>query len=171
VNAGASLSLISVGVEERFTLRTASPGDLDALKRVRDESARHACGAVYSPAQLAAWLARPLPAKMRALIDSACVLVAMSDGEIVGYGAIDLATAEIEAVFVAPGAMGSGLGRRLLHQLEDIARANDVRALSLSASLNAVPFYRRAGYVTTSRGQFPLDEHQFLEFERMEKRG
>lgn len=171
MNAGTGGSPISIGARERWTLRAAVPGDLDALKRVRDESARHACGAVYSPAQLAAWLARPLPAKMRALIDAECVLVAESDGEIVGYGAIDLATAEIEAVFVAPRAMGSGLGRRLLHQLEDIARAGDVRALSLSASLNAVPFYRRAGYVTTSLGRFPLDEHQFLEFERMEKRG
>ncbi len=171
MNAGTGGSPISIGARERWTLRAAVPGDLDALKRVRDESARHACGAVYSPAQLAAWLARPLPAKMRALIDAACVLVAESDGEIIGYGAIDLATAEIEAVFVAPRAMGSGLGLRLLHQLEDIARAGDVRALSLSASLNAVPFYRRAGYVTTSLGRFPLDEHQFLEFERMEKRG
>ena len=51
------------------------------------------------------------------------------------------------AVFVDPARVGLGIGKRLLAALEQLARRRGIVRLHLFASLNAVPFYRAAGYV------------------------
>jgi GNAT superfamily N-acetyltransferase len=47
---------------------------------------------------------------------------------------------------VAPELQGQGLGRVLLTAIERLARERRLRAIEGAMSLNAVPFYRRAGY-------------------------
>ncbi|WP_282875973.1 GNAT family N-acetyltransferase [Pseudomonas peli] len=98
------------------------------------------------------------------------VLVAEEQHEIVGNGAIDPASSEVEGIFVIPSCADRGIGRVLLGALESQALDHKLVTLHLSASLNAVSFYRRAGYVFSTRGAFPLNESLALEFENMEKR-
>jgi len=43
----------------------------------------------------------------------------------------------------------------LLAAAEDMARATGCARLFLSASLNAVPFYRRAGFITLREALYP----------------
>jgi len=57
---------------------------------------------------------------------------------------IDLAGNEIDALFVDPDCGGRGIGLTLMQAME--ALADPARPLVLSASLNAVPFYRRCGF-------------------------
>ena len=151
-------------------IRTAIAGEIDRLREVRNLSAEVGCRFIYSPEQLTAWLSRPLPQKMCELLSKGYVLVAEEQREIVGYGAIDPANNEVETVFVIPSFAGKGVGSALLGALESLALEFNLTTLQLSASLNAVSFYRRAGYVSFARGELPLNESLVLEFESMEKR-
>jgi DNA-binding MarR family transcriptional regulator/GNAT superfamily N-acetyltransferase len=80
-------------------------------------------------------------------------LVARLRGEPVGCGALKLhgrAPAEVKRMWVAPSARGLGLGRRLLGELERVAREHRVRTLRLETNRNlteAIALYRSAGYV------------------------
>jgi DNA-binding MarR family transcriptional regulator/GNAT superfamily N-acetyltransferase len=79
-------------------------------------------------------------------------LVATLHGEPAGCGALKFhpdAPAEIKRMWVAPGARGLGLGRRLLAELEAHGAANGVRTLRLETNQalgEAIALYRSAGY-------------------------
>ena len=83
-------------------IRTAIASEIDRLREVRNLSAEVGCRFAYSAEQLTAWLNRPLPQKMFSLLSEGYVLVAEEQHEIVGYGAIDPANNELEAVFCNP---------------------------------------------------------------------
>lgn len=53
---------------------------------------------------------------------------------------------EIEALYVSPGAVRRGVGKAILQKREERAKDVGIRSLRMDASLNAVPFYRGAGY-------------------------
>ncbi|HTZ27308.1 MAG TPA: helix-turn-helix domain-containing GNAT family N-acetyltransferase [Streptosporangiaceae bacterium] len=80
------------------------------------------------------------------------LLVATLHGEPVGCGALkfhDGAPAEIKRMWVAPAARGTGLGRRLLADLEERAAqsgADRVRLETNGALAEAIALYRSAGY-------------------------
>lgn len=86
-------------------------------------------------------------------------LVARRDGVAVGCGAIKWAgdgTAEIKRMFVADGARGLGIGRRVLTLLEETARARGIDRLNLETgplNTEAVGLYRAMGFVES--GPFP----------------
>ncbi|WAS97156.1 GNAT family N-acetyltransferase [Nannocystis punicea] len=76
-----------------------------------------------------------------------------ASGEIEGFTAVHLRqwnrSAELSALFVAPGSRGRGLGRALLVAALDFARDQGVRCLVLetqSTNAPAIRFYRRAGF-------------------------
>ena len=71
------------------------------------------------------------------------------DGErIVGFAALDSARAEISSVFVDPCFHGSGVGRALVDELENVARADGLAEVTLRATGTAIVFYRKIGYAT-----------------------
>ncbi len=150
-------------------IRRASGTEVESLREVRNVSAQSGCRHVYSSEQLAVWLARPLPEKMQVLVKDGYVLVAEEGRAIVGYGALDPESREVEAVFVLPSYGGRGIGRALLAALEAMAVQVGLKSLHLSASLNAVCFYKSAGYTSNAKGELPLNDAVFLGYESMEK--
>ena len=84
-------------------------------------------------------------------------LVARRGDETVGCGGVqflDDATAEIKRMWVSAGARGSGLGRRLLVHLEDVARDAGRRRVVLDTNgvlAEALALYRSSGYVAVDR--------------------
>lgn len=127
--------------------RFATPADLDPCWAVRTDALRVGCAAHYPPATVEALCASPPPASMPGLLAAGGAIVAEENGHIVGYAVLDRTSGEIDAVFVAPDQQGRGIARRLLAGLEALAAERDIRRLFLSASLNAVSFYERAGFV------------------------
>lgn len=79
-------------------------------------------------------------------------LLALVDGEPAGLGGIrylDTEFAEVKSMYVAPGFRGTGLGRRILARLDEIAEEHGCRAVRLDTSdylTPAVGLYRAAGY-------------------------
>ncbi|MEF8883114.1 MAG: GNAT family N-acetyltransferase [Halapricum sp.] len=78
--------------------------------------------------------------------DAFQVLVAEDGARIVGYAVLNATDARIEALFVRPFWTRTGIGTRLLSQLETSATFADCQQLPVVSSLNAVPFYESLGY-------------------------
>jgi len=128
-------------------LRPALPADIDALWALRTVAVRVGCATHYAPEQIAVWTASPVPPAYAAMLVAGGGIVALQGESIAGYAMLDADKQEVDAVFVDPARVGLGIGKRLLAALEQLARGRGIVRLHLSASLNAVPFYRAAGFV------------------------
>jgi GNAT superfamily N-acetyltransferase len=103
---------------------------------------------------------------------SGLFVMARIAGKPVGCGAlkrIDDATGEIKRVWIAPAARGRGVARRILHRLEDEARAMGFDVLRLDTNkvlTEAHALYRKEGFREIARfNDNPYAHHWF------EKRG
>ena len=80
------------------------------------------------------------------------LLLARVDGEPAGLGGVrhlDTEVAEVKSMYVGPAYRGTGLGRRILARLDEIALEHGCRAVRLDTSdylTPAVGLYRSAGY-------------------------
>jgi GNAT superfamily N-acetyltransferase len=77
------------------------------------------------------------------------LLIARVDGEPAGLGGVRHLDTEVKSMFVAPRVRGTGLGRRILARLDEIAAEHGCRAIRLDTSdylTPAVGLYRAAGY-------------------------
>ena len=97
--------------------------------------------------------ARSISADSSELVAPAgALLIARLRGRPVGCGALKFhhrAPAELKRMWVVPDARGLGLGRRLLLELERLARKNGAGAVRLETNRTlkeAVALYRSAGY-------------------------
>ena len=105
------------------------------MARVHVAAVAHLCRTHYRPHELARWTNQG-PGLYTALV---------------GFAAVSLAAGVVRAVYVHPGHAGGGVGGRLLARIERAARVYGVRRLVLDATLNATPFYSRAGYRPVAR--------------------
>ena len=96
-------------------------------------------------------------------------LVVRLDGALVGCGGFKReasGAAYIKRMWVAPEARGHGLGRRLLDELEQKARAlgySMVRLETEKTLTEAQKLYRSSGYAEVSRFNDELYAHHWLE--------
>jgi len=110
----------------------------------------------YSAQEIEGWVGGLIPASYEEVVQTRECFVAEKCGEIVGFGQLKAGSGRIEAVFVAPECSRQGVGVALLSHLESVADAQGIRCLQLSASLNSVEFYKRAGYREQGRGSHRL---------------
>lgn len=130
-----------------LSIRRALDADRQSIWTVHVRAIREVCSRLYSAGQVASWAGLLSPDSYVSVLRERFLLVAEDPGGIAGFGQLNQASGEVEAVYVLPGRQGEGIGRALLVALEDEARAAGLKRLQLSATLNAVPFYERAGYV------------------------
>ena len=136
-------------------LRPANCKELTLLWELRTCAVAHACAPHYGAAVLAAWRAAPAPDSLRQNVADGGGTVAFEDGELLGYAVLDAARGAVDAVFVEPAQQVRGIGAMLMRTLESAALAAGHRRLFLSASLNAVRFYERAGFVAMREELYP----------------
>ncbi|MER3432442.1 MAG: hypothetical protein C4288_03195 [Leptolyngbya sp. ERB_1_1] len=87
-----------------------------------------------------------------------------TEERLVGYIAIARKT-HISQLFVAADQQQKGIGRMLLDFVEQRAKAFGVSQLTVRASLNAVPFYKKCGFEVTADAQ----EKAGIRFQPMQK--
>ena len=114
------------------------------------------CTSMYTPEELLAWAVPRTPESYEELIRSREFFVAEMDDVIVGFGVLNEKSAEVEAIYVSPVAGRRGIGLELLRALEERASSFGLEMLRLNASLNAVQFYEKAGYVAQERSKYRL---------------
>lgn len=125
------------------TVRPVDPADPHARQCLHDYATElaHRFPEGYDPATITA------PGRI-----DGTLLLAAEQGRPVGCGLwvhLAPATAEIRHLWVAPPARGLGLGRRLLHALEDDAARHDITTVRLGTHhslTEAQALYRSSGY-------------------------
>ena len=132
-------------------------------------SIRNLCWRHYTPDQIEAWAGPKQPEHYERLIGDLIVFVVEEDGDVVGFGALDDAAADIRALYVAPGLVGHGVGSMVLDALESEARRLAMPRLTVSATLNSVAFYGARGYSSVGAAQNVLPQGISLPCVRMEK--
>ncbi|HEX9149588.1 MAG TPA: GNAT family N-acetyltransferase [Thermoanaerobaculia bacterium] len=153
----------------RPLIRPANESDVDAIFRVHGDSIRALCRERYGEREIEAWIAFRPPEAYRSSFASRELFVAEWQGEIVGFGQLDPRRGEIEACYVAPEAIGSGVGSALLERMERQARRHGHAIVRLNATLNAEPFYARMGYRRLGPARHRVSKDVNLECVRMEK--
>lgn len=142
----ADRQILQMG-ELTLKIRRATDDDRQAIHMVHVRAIREVCSRSYSASQIASWAGLLSPDSYGAVVRERFLVVAEGADGIAGFGQLDEKSGEVEAVYVLPGLQGKGIGGALLHSLEDAARAARLGKLHLSATLNAVSFYERSGYV------------------------
>jgi len=149
-------------------LRVGRADEADRLWVLRTRCVREVCSTAYPPEVIAPWSASPPPQHYRALLAAdGGVIAEDAEGALLGYGVIDLAGNEIDALFVDPDCGGRGIGLTLMQAME--ALADPARPLVLSASLNAVPFYQRCGFEALREESYPHPSGVALASVRMQR--
>lgn len=136
-------------------LRPAVAAELDVLWALRTRALLAGCSAHYPPEVIAVWSTAPLAPSLARLVAAGSALVVEEGGVVLGFAALNAETGELDAAFVEPAQQGRGLALVLLDALEALARRRGIARLFLSSSLNAAPFYRRAGFVALREEVYP----------------
>ena len=89
------------------------------------------------------------PDQIRALAGKRRIYILEEVGVL--QGTIGLEEDKIVNFFVAPDRQGSGIGGELLDFVENQARSEGLRRLTVNSSLTAVSFYRAKGYRQTGK--------------------
>lgn len=137
-------------------IRRARQEDCDSIARVHAAAVSGIRTALYTPEEIQAWAVPKKPESYEESIRGKEFFVAEDSGAILGFGVLNQEIAEVEAVYVTPEAGRRGIGLEILRKLEERASARGLRQLRLNASLNAVPFYERAGYVAQEPSKYRL---------------
>jgi N-acetylglutamate synthase-like GNAT family acetyltransferase len=137
-------------------IRSAQPEDCDSIAGVHAAAVKGINTTLYTPEEIQAWAVPRKPESYAEAISSKEFIVAEDSRAIVGFGVLNQETAEVEAVYVIPGAGRHGIGRKILQKLEEKASALGLKALRLNSSLNAAPFYEKVGYVAQQQSTYRL---------------
>lgn len=130
-----------------LTIRNARPEDSQSIRNVHLVTVEGLRTALYTAEEIRAWAVPKALESYEQAIRRNEFFVAEEDANILGFGELDQESAVVESLYVIPAATGRGIGLELLRKLEETARDLGLRTLRLDASLNAVAFYQRAGYV------------------------
>jgi L-amino acid N-acyltransferase YncA len=139
-----------------LTIRRSRHEDCQSIGNVHSAAVAGIRTTLYTPEEIQAWA---VPKRLESYQESIRInefFVAEEDGIIIGFGVLNPEDTVVEAVYVSPGAGRRGIGLALLRKLEERAHALGLGVLRLNASLNAVPFYKRAGYVAQEESKYRL---------------
>lgn len=140
----------------RLTIRKARPTDADQICRAHVASIRRFCSAAYSEELIEEWTGLLAPDRYLESIETLEFVVAELDHRVEGFCILNLETGELHALYLSPSAAGRGHGRALMAWAEETARSRGFAELFLKATLNAVPFYSKCGFVTGRATSSPL---------------
>jgi len=137
-----------------FSIRSARLDDIPAMHAIRQSVTENP---LSDPRRVTEDSYRPF-------VEDGAACVAVVDGAIAGFAALDTQASWVWALFVAPAAEGRGLGRALLDAIVGAADARGLRRLRLSTAprTRAELFYAHAGWVRdgfteTGEALFTLD--------------
>lgn len=127
-----------------LTIRRATDKDAEAVSRVIIAALRETNARDYTPDIIARVEQSFSPPAMLEFFRRRQVFVAVIGERLVGTASLDGET--VRSMFVDPLLQGHGIGRRLMLEVEQAARADGVATLTVPSSVTAEAFYARLGF-------------------------
>lgn len=150
------------------SIRRAGLGDATQIWQVLKAAVTTLVGQTYTRAHIEAWIEDEAPQNLgRDLALGRTVFVAESEQRVIGFSR--LCRQEVEALYVHPAKSRQRVGELLLRAVEESPSARLAGTLCLDAALNAVPFYRSAGYEVLGPSTPVFDNGVALPCIRMQK--
>lgn len=135
-----------VGATE-IAVRRAVPDDGATIASIHEAAVSGERGrGDYSDEQVSAWADAQTAAGLRERIGPRLFLIAEDPVGPVGYAQLDVRSAMLRSVYVAPRGQRRGVGALLGRAVLEAAREAGLDRLGLDSSLNAVPFYEALGF-------------------------
>ncbi|MBN1527418.1 MAG: GNAT family N-acetyltransferase [Thermoleophilaceae bacterium] len=126
---------------------------------MRQRAIRESAAGLYEPAGIEAWAAGGSEQAVRRKIAGTAGFVAVVDGDVVGWAALD--GAEVDQLYVRPDNGGAGVARRLYEALEAHARGQGLTRLTAVASLRARPVFLSFGFTEVGRARRSFNGHTY----------
>lgn len=125
-------------------LRRYEPGDCKTLTELFYNTVHTVNARDYTPEQLDVWATGRVDLDAwNASLSEHFTLVAVENGEIVGFGDIDTAGGYLDRLFVHHAHQGEGIAKAICDGLECAA---DTPEITTDASITARPFFEKRGY-------------------------
>jgi putative acetyltransferase len=153
-----------------LSVRDARFEDVPAILRLIEEAIERGCREHYDAAQRRAVFVGYASNLFLDAVGPYETLAAELDGQLAAAALIDVARGGLRGLFVAGALQGQGLGRTLLAIVEERARVAGCTELGGAMSLNAVPFYTRAGFSAAPGPERLLTAGVRVPIVRMKKR-
>jgi GNAT superfamily N-acetyltransferase len=150
----------------------AWPGDISAIREMQRQSMKALAAGRYSDEEISAYLAGHLPDVARAIAEGRYFVAIGMDGGMLGSGGwsspasnvdrqrpdtrVSTGEAVAQGTFVTPAAARHGIASAIMHRVENDARDEGVRRLSLRATLSSVAFYEALGYTRGKNHEMTL---------------
>jgi N-acetylglutamate synthase-like GNAT family acetyltransferase len=152
-----------------LNVRRAKQEDSVEIQRIHDRAVRELLGTgYYTPEEIKLWAGAEKPEYYKESIRDNEFYVAEENGAVIGFGILTR-NGEIEGVYVKPDVVRRGVGKEILKKIEERAQELDLTSLHLDSSLNAVPFYKGAGYEEQQQAKHSLASGVEVECVRMVK--
>lgn len=135
---------MGTGHPAAVVLRRFRAADAPALSALVSRAVRACHAGLYAPRVLERIESDLAPRALLRLSETRVIVVAETQREIIGTGALE--GQWLQALFVDPARQRRGVGARLVNHLEDIAVRGGRHRLHLYSTLNAVSFYQGRGY-------------------------
>jgi len=147
----------SHGLAKAVSIRLVSVDEHSHVRNLHARSMASQSADSLSEAEITAFVAFVRSPAYSDVLRAENVYGAFIDGQLIGTASWhvngdDGHAARISSVFVDPMFMRLGIGGRLLTEVEARAFQSGFNQLGISTTINAVPFFERAGYQTASRG-------------------
>ena len=92
------------------------------------------------------------------------IVIAEVDDRVIGFGGIDISAREhLRWLYLLPEFQRSGVGSRILSDLERVAWAIGLQSIRLHATPDAVRFYSKRGYTRVPDNQQLSHDHDGVE--------
>jgi putative acetyltransferase len=149
--------------------RPATLADAEKICLTHKASIETLCAGHYCDQDIAGWIDILSPCIYRNAINEKIMIVAEDRGELLGLGILDAVNEEICAVYIHPNSKGTGLGKKILLELEYRARQKGIDYLTLCSTINALGFYEHHDYERDETTFHELPNGIKLECIRMHK--
>lgn len=152
VRFGPGQAMVSVA-----EIRPVAIEDLSTIRYIHATALRITASHFLSEEEVEAFRAHVYSHTYSEALQRQALYGAYVDGELIGTAGWTIgddsgSCIRLRSVFVRPLFGGIGLGRRLVHAVEELTRGAGYRAFSVRATINAQPFFERLGYTVTSHG-------------------
>lgn len=153
---------------EEIIMRIAEPQDADSLRELISETIDTCYFRIYPQEAIDYFKDYHNRANIiNDILEGHCLILASGE-EFIGTGT--LLGSNARRVFVKPRYQKMGLGKKIMHRLEEKAVEKGVRIMDLDASLVAYSFYRALGYETQTEEVTPVKNGQKLRYYKMVKK-